>query len=79
MNQYVIIGLIVNSALYLGSVFTAALLRHNDLALYLALGSMGVTYLSYFVQTLSVSRAGAIVSVGASVLLGAAAGVALIK
>lgn len=78
MTPYLIIGLIMNSALYLGAVFVAALVDHNALAEHLALAAMGATYLSYFVQTITPSRAGAIGSVGLSVLLGAAAGVALL-
>lgn len=78
VSPYLIIGLIANSALYLGSVFVAALVDHNIIATHLAIAAMGVTYLSYFVQTVTPSRVGAIGSVGMSVALGAAAGIALL-
>lgn len=42
-----IIGAMVNSAIYLASVFTAGLVMHNHWAWQAAIVAMGVTYLSY--------------------------------
>lgn len=41
------IGAMVNSAIYLASVFTAGLVTHNHWAWQAAIVAMGVTYLSY--------------------------------
>jgi hypothetical protein len=49
--QIPFLGALVNSALYLGSVFVAGIVTGNRLAWTLAIAAMGVTYLSYIVQT----------------------------
>ncbi len=44
------IGAMVNSAIYLASVFTAGLVMQNHWAWRAAIVAMGVTYLSYLAQ-----------------------------
>lgn len=44
------VGLILNSALYLVCIFVAALVRGDRLAMYAAIVTMGICYLSYAAQ-----------------------------
>lgn len=77
-------GLMINSALYLFSVFAAGIFWGNKLAVWLSIAAMGVTYLSYALQLTARTpapaaprsfRAGLVL---ASVALGVLAGLALI-
>lgn len=78
-QPYILVGIIVNSALYLGAVFVAALVAHNLRAEYLAIAAMGATYVSYFLQMLIGShRQISLASVGGSIALGISAGVSLL-
>ncbi len=45
-----VIGLYINSALYLTGCFVAGLMLHNPLAWQLALFSAGMSYVSYYLQ-----------------------------
>lgn len=47
MRPILTIGVIVNSALYLGAVIGTALYEHNFLASRLGIAAIGVTYLAY--------------------------------
>lgn len=82
---YVLVGLIVNSALYLGAVFVAGLMLEKPLAWQGAIIAMGMTYVSYFVQIMPPGapvspalRAGQVLFVACSILAGIAAGIALL-
>ena len=72
-------GILINSALYLVAVFYAGLWTQNPWAWKGAIATLGVTYLSYFVQVAWSKRrsiAGALV--GLSIGLGVLAGLALL-
>lgn len=75
----VVVGAQINSALYLLCAFVAGTVTGHPVAWKLALAAMGVTYLSYIAQLEShIPRAAASWIVVASVVLGAAAGLALL-
>lgn len=81
--QPMIVGALLNSALYLSAVFIAGMLTANGLAWKLAVAAMGVTYLSFLLQMSSDAVAGQAGKLEAgvtlfSILLGIAAGVALL-
>lgn len=75
-----VVGAIVNSAIYLVAVFYAGLTYGHPYAWKFAIAAMGVTYLSYLVQIPGREAAPTIAAilVVASILLGAAAGIALL-
>ena len=73
-------GILINSALYLAAVFYAGMWMQNPWAWKGAIATLGVTYLSYFVQGAWPQRRSiAVVLVGLSIVLGAASGLALLK
>lgn len=69
-------GALVHGALYLLMAFIGGIVENNPLAWKLAIAAAGVSYLSYSVQSVD-ERAGNIF-VLISILLGAAAGIALL-
>lgn len=76
---FIMIGCLLNSALFLTCVFVTGLVTGHVVARDLAIAAMGVTYLSYMAQL----RPGqtdniSIVAVALSVVLGAASGLALL-
>lgn len=74
-----VIGTMLNSALYLISVFVAGLVWQYHNTVILAVASMGVTYLSYFAQVLPAPPRIAILTlVGLSIVLGGGAGITLL-
>lgn len=70
-------GLIVNSALYLAAVFVAGLLTQNAWAWQAAIGTMGVTYLSYAAHLVERPRAARSLA-SLSILTGVVAGLRLL-
>lgn len=81
----VVVGAIVNSALYLVCAFAAGLTFGPRIAWQLALAAMGVTYLSYiaqmrplFIEGSPMARTLASTLVCLSIVLGATAGIALL-
>ena len=76
------IGVLLNSALYLGGCLIAGLATQNGIAWRFALAALGITYFSYVCHFAAsewneLGRL-AIIFVWLSVLLGACAGVALL-
>ncbi len=49
-SKFVAIGGIVNSALYLASVFVASIFMHSVRSELVTIAAMGVTFLSYMIQ-----------------------------
>lgn len=78
MQKILAYGLFINSALYLVGVFVAGMRFHNDFAWKMALASAGFTYVGYMVQFLELPRAVSGTAVTFSVVLGLAAGLALL-
>lgn len=75
----VFVGILLNSALYLGSCVVAGLVSGYPVAWRLAVAAMGVTYLGYMGQIIeAVPPKVQYAVVAASVVIGAAAGVALL-
>ena len=74
----VIIGVLLNSALYLVCCFVAGLVVRNGWAWRLAIAAMGMTYLCYLVQLAGAPHGRTVILAGYSILLGAAAGIALL-
>lgn len=77
------VGALLNSAIYLACVFFAGIVVGDPLAWKLALAAMGVTYLSHILQLPAPSgrhlpMSIMFLAVIASVVLGIAAGVALL-
>lgn len=70
-------GALVHGALYLILVFAGGVLENNPLAWKLAIGAAGLSYLSYAIQASAFSDAGRFF-VFLSIIVGAAAGIALI-
>lgn len=78
MNLVLIAG-IINSALYLTSVFIAGIVTNNPTAWRLAIATYGICYLAALVQvTVPTYRTTAIILVILSIAFGAAAGVSLL-
>lgn len=78
MQALLIIGLIVNSALFLTSAIAASLVTGNRTALLVAFVAIGVTYLSYAVQVMAPGgRKTAACLVLLSAVTSAVAGIAL--
>jgi hypothetical protein len=74
-QRLLVIGVYINSALYLIGVFTAGVIQHVPHAWQFALLSAGVAYLSYWLQIIRAPEWVNIVLVGISVGAGFAAGV----
>lgn len=77
-REFLAIGCYINSALYLAAVFIAGLTTGNPWAWKLAIAAMGVTYLCFLVQVYGLSLKVVNAVVAASIIFGAAAGVALL-
>lgn len=78
MNPFVV-GLLLNSALYLSGVFIAGLVTGNPWAWKMSLAAMGVTYLCYWFQADTQLPPMAIrITVILSIVMGAAAGIGLL-
>lgn len=77
-RKWLIVGLLINSALYISTVFALGIVEHNAVASKLAVATAGVTYLSYFAQLSDGARQISSVLVVTSILAGVAAGAALI-
>lgn len=69
---------IVNSALYLGAVFIAAIVDHNLIARNVCITAMGATYLSYLIQIGGKRNFLGTAVIVVSIILGTAAGLALL-
>jgi hypothetical protein len=75
----VVVGAMINSALYLLCVFVASIVFHVPVAWKSAIASMGFTYLSYLAQMPGADeylRRGALFLVLVSIVIGAIAGLA---
>ena len=77
-QRLLVVGLYINSALYLAGVYCAGLINHNPWAWKGALAASGVSYLAYLSQISVAPRPVQIVCVIASILLGAGAGISLL-
>lgn len=76
---YLLVAVIITSALYLSGVFIAGLVTDHRLAWLLALATMGICYLSAMVQLAAPTwRMSALLIVGASVVCGIWAGLELL-
>lgn len=74
-----VIGALLNSALYLTAIVAAGLVGGNEIAVRLAIATLGVNYLAYLAQWSRPDlRWLGTVNGLASIALGAAAGVALL-
>lgn len=78
LSLAIVLGVLLNSALYLGCVFVAALVERNHAAEYSAITAFGITYLSYLMQLAKLPLIAIQAVVAASVGLGVAAGLALL-
>lgn len=82
--RFCMIGVLLNSALYLVGAFAAGLLTHNGYAWKFALVASACTYLCYLFQATALSRIMSVprwlseVAVGLSIIFGAVAGLALL-
>lgn len=76
--NFVYIGVLLNSALYLTGCFVAGLVLQNAFAWRLALAAAGLAYLGYVAQTLGRWGYTAPVFVVVSMVLGVAAGLVLL-
>lgn len=77
----VVASVLFNSALYLIACVVLGYLRHNDVAMFLGIAAVGVTYLSYVWQLRLFGRVDRAIAFGLvvlSVLLGAASGIVLL-
>lgn len=72
----IVLGILVNSALYLSGCVAAGLVTGNGLAWRFALAAVGVTYIGYVLQYVAHALANA--AVWLSVGLGVAAGLSLL-
>lgn len=71
--------LVANAAIYVVLVFVAGILKGNDYAWKLSIACAGFTYISYMVQvSFPDYRSAVLLAFGASVGLGALAGLALL-
>lgn len=77
-KPFLLVGLLLNSALYLTGVFVAGMMTHDGAAWKLALVAAGVSYLSYSMQIYGAGRNACATVVVISVLAGAAAGLLLL-
>ncbi len=74
----VVVGILLNSALYLSWCAYIGLARENKWAWALALLAMGLTYISYSLQLHYPGSRAATTAVAASIAVGVAAGMALL-
>lgn len=78
-KPFLVIGILVNSALYVSGVFIAGLVTHSPMAWKLALIAFGLSYISYFLQiTESAGRKAVEWSVALSILAGTVGGLRLL-
>lgn len=73
-----VIATLVNSALYLSAVFVAAIVDYNLIARNVCICAMGATYLSYLIQIGGKRSFLGTAVIVVSIVLGAAAGLALL-
>jgi uncharacterized membrane protein (DUF485 family) len=77
-QRLLVIGLYINSALYLSGVYWAGLIYHNNFAWKMALASAGMSYVAYLLQLALAPRWLLIAAVTASISVGTIAGTALL-
>jgi hypothetical protein len=77
-QRLLVIGLYINSALYLTGVYWAGLIYHNNFAWKMALAAAGLSYVGYLAQVTQIPRALCGIVVGISAIVGAAAGLSLV-
>ncbi len=77
-QRLLVIGLYINSALYLSGCFVAGLVTHSKPAWCCALAAAGLSYLGYYAQLMRLSSVSSGAIVVFSVAFGLAAGLALL-
>lgn len=77
-RELVIIGLFLNSCLYITGVFVAGIIMRNGLAWKLSLLTAGLCYVSYALQLADIGKGYSGAAVRLSVVVGVIAGLALL-
>ena len=77
-QRLLVIGIYINSALYLAGVFVAGIITNNPTAWKLSLATAGFCYLTYTAQVMGAQRAACLALFATSVVLGVFSGLSLL-
>ena len=77
-KPFLVVGLMLNSALYLSGVFVAGIASHRPWAWRVALLACGFSYVSYYIQAVGMERKVAVQAVFLSIFFGIVAGLLLL-